>query len=195
MTNNRMSRALAGMGILSFVVCLIAGMVILARVNAGILEEMESAGNDAAARLILGMAGGCAALTAGICLWERLRYSEIYWENQRCRALVDADSSLIFTYDAKAKSVTWLGDAEHIFHAKKRKLTLEELAHPDDWPFMKQQLADLKWNREYSVNVRILDGEGQYRSCCCRMTAVRNALGKITYTMGIIQPQLNQLLF
>lgn len=177
LSGSKKYRALASMGKLAYVTCLVMCLELFVHVREylvlaatlGILVLLLS---------ILGIGSTCSR--------------ELYQENQRMLAVANLSGNLIFEYDAKAGHINWLGDGEQIFRAKERNLTLEKLIHPEDWPFTMQQMEDLKRDKIYSIHVRILDAAGEYCSCRCRMVAMKNEWGRITQTLGIIEP-LNYL--
>lgn len=164
---------MVSVGILAGVTCLVLSLELVLR---------------AGGYLVLGIVIGALVLLLIIFGISRTYSWELYQENQRILTVVNLSGELIFEYDTQTGKINWLGDSEQIFQAKKRKLTLEELIHPEDWPFMRQQMEDLKRDKVYSMHIRILDAEEKYRFCSCRMAATKNDMGKVAQTMGVIQP-------
>ncbi len=97
-----------------------------------------------------------------------------------------AACTLVFEYDLKRGRIVWKEHGEKRFLAKKRKLTLEGLVHPDDWPFVLQQFEDLKRERFYTEETRLLDAAGNYRPCSLRLAVVKAAGGRPVLAVGII---------
>lgn len=175
LSGSKKYRALVSMGKLIYVTCLVMCLELFVRTGE---------------YLILAATLGILIFLLGILGIGPTCNRELYQENQRMLTMANLSGNLIFEYDTKTGKINWLGDGEQIFQAKKRNLTLEELIHPQDWPFTIQQMEDLKRDKGYSVNVRILDAEGEYRYCRCRMAAMKNEWGRVTQTIGIIEPDI-----
>lgn len=172
LSGSKKYRALVGMGKLAYVTCIVVCLELF------VSQEY----------LVVAAIVGMLVLLSGILGISSKCSRELYQENQRMLAVANLSGSLIFEYDAGTGDINWLGDGEQIFRAKERELTLEALIHPEDWPFTIQQMEDLKRDKIYSINVRILDASGEYCFCRCRMVAMKNEWGRITQTLGIIEP-------
>ncbi|MCM1185918.1 MAG: PAS domain-containing protein [Lachnoclostridium sp.] len=170
---SRKYRALVSVGILAGVICLVLSLELAVRA-----EEYHA----------WGIVIGILVLLLSVFGIGQTHSWELYQENQRILTVVNLGGELIFEYDTRTGKINWLGDSGQIFQAKKRKLTLERLIHPEDWPFMRQQMEDLKRDKVYSMHIRILDAEGKYLFCSCRMAATKSDKGKVAQTLGVIQP-------
>lgn len=164
---------MVSVGILAGVTCLVFGLELAVRADG---------------YPVLGLVIGIFVLLLSIFGIQQTYSWELYQENQRILKVVNLGGELIFECDTQARKIDWLGDSGQIFQVKRRKLTLEELIHPEDWPFMRQQMEDLKRDKVYSLHIRILDAEGQYRFCSCRMAATKNDRGRVAQALGVIQP-------
>lgn len=178
---------LAGVGVIGFSVCTAHGLMCLRQIGAEFAGEMGELVAKGFFSLILSLFVGFGILMACTCGMMRLRHAELYLENQLTHAIVDSGCSLILEYCDRTKKQRWLGDAQHIFKAKEWNLTLEELAHPDDFPMLNQQMEDVKRGILYSVDVRLKDAEGEYRICSFQMVPIGAVRGRLSRVLGIVQ--------
>ena len=150
-----------------------------------VLNDMESAVSKSAVSLAIGLTVSFAALFAGIYLWLRMRHSDLYVENQRVKAIVDASYSLIFEFDQSGEAVAWYGDAGKVFDIENGALT--EYIHPEDLTLFTEQMKELKEGKLGERELRIRTREGIYHWCGSRLIAMRNPGGKLIRILGIIR--------
>lgn len=186
MSKNKKYWTLAVMGILSLFVCLIMSLVLFGQMSDEAVGEAGALVSKPTIFLVIEICAGYLSLAACFYILMRVRYSELFLENRNIRIAMEASCSLLIEYDMVKMQLAWYGDEDHIFQVKKRKLTPEEMVHPDDWPFVRQQYEDVKRGKVYSVEVRILDTAGKYRLCSCRMVPVKAPAGKLIRVVGIV---------
>lgn len=186
MSKNKKYWTLAVMGILSLFVCLIMSLVIFGQMSDGAAGEAGTFMSKPTIFLVIEICAGYLSLAACFYILMRVRYRELFLENRYIRIALEASCSLMIEYDMVKKEMTWYGDEEHVFQVRKRNLTLEELIHPDDWPFVRQQYEDLKRGKVYSAEIRLMDAAGKYRLCSCRMVPVKTPAGKLIRVVGIV---------
>lgn len=170
----------------SIVLLLLLAIVIM-MVSLAVFGNVESADNQLAVHLSMGLGAGFIALFAAMYLWIRKRYGDIYVENQRFHAIMSVSQSLVFEHYEKNHAIKWYGDAQKAFEEHKEGILLKEIMHPEDYGRFRKQMQDLRDGNEYEAELRLKGRNGEYLWCNCRLVAVRTISGKIISIIGIIR--------
>ena len=170
----------------SIVLLLLLAIVIM-MVSLAVFGNVESADNQLAVHLSMGLGAGFIALFAAMYLWIRKRYGDIYVENQRFHAIMSVSQSLVFEHYEKNHAIKWYGDAQKAFEEHKEGILLKEIMHPEDYGRFRKQMQELRDGNEYEAELRLKGRNGEYLWCNCRLVAVRTISGKIISIIGIIR--------
>lgn len=160
---------------------------VLQNLPSSVVKSMEDAGKRTTYLLVFGLTCSYIALFLSIYLWIQKRHRELYVENQRVRAIVDASESLIFEWDMKLKKTHWYGDAHKQFHMEDGNSDFVKIIYPGDREKFWSQVEELRNGDDGTVDIRLRKYTGEYVWCNCELAAIRTPSGRMIRTLGIIR--------